>query len=227
MRPWPVREVNGLIMVYHHAEGLEPDWEVPAIPEFGHDDWTPYEKRRWKIRTRNQEMAENAVDSAHFVYVHGAPEQPATTAETDGHLLHVISPTKYITPRGDAYGSVEVHAYGFGFTLTRFRGIVETLLVSSVTAIDEEHCDVRFSFTVRKLGSHSATKGVGGAFLAEIERQLEQDIPIWENKAWFQRPMLCDGDGPIGLYRRWTRQFYSWPAAEKSLELGGELHASD
>jgi hypothetical protein len=21
-------------------------------------------------------------------------------------------------------------------------------------------------------------------------------------------PMLCDGDGPIGLFRRWAKQFY-------------------
>jgi len=27
------------------------------------------------------------------------------------------------------------------------------------------------------------------------------------------RPVLCDGDGPIGLFRRWAKQFYmSQPA---------------
>lgn len=211
MKPWHVHEVNGLIMVWHDPEGGAPTWEVPAIPEYGNEDWTQYEKRRWTIRTRNQEMAENAVDSAHFLYVHGAPEKPVTTAEARGHILHVLSTTKYITPRGPAEGSVEVDAYGFGFTLTRFRGIVETLLVSSATAIDDQHVDIRFSFTIRSLGSASTTKGVGRAFLSEIERQLEQDIPIWENKVYFNRPLLCDGDGPIGLYRRWIRQFY--PAA--------------
>ena len=90
----------------------------------------------------------------------------------------------------------------------RFTGIVETLLVSSVTPIDGEFVDARFSFTAKKSADESATADVSKAFIAEIERQLEQDIPIWEHKVMHTRPMLCDGDGPIGTYRRWCKQFY-------------------
>ena len=43
------------------------------------------------------------------------------------------------------------------------------------------------------------------------ERQLGQDIPIWEHKVMKDRPVLCDGDGPIGLFRRWCKQFYLTP----------------
>ena len=43
---WPVREVNGLIMVWYHAAGAAPTWEVPVVSEYGSDDWTPYERRR-------------------------------------------------------------------------------------------------------------------------------------------------------------------------------------
>jgi 3-ketosteroid 9alpha-monooxygenase subunit A len=50
---------------------------------------------------------------------------------------------------------------------------------------------------------------VGRAFVAEIDRQFGQDIPIWENKIHLPRPLLCDGDGPIALLRSWARQFYS------------------
>ena len=32
-------------------------------------------------------------------------------------------------------------------------------------------------------------------------------IYIWENKMFRTRPALCDGDGPIGLLRKWYRQF--------------------
>ena len=47
------------------------------------------------------------------------------------------------------------------------------------------------------------------AFMDEVTRQLEQDIPIWENKRYLNPPVLCDGDGPIGLFRKWSKQFYS------------------
>jgi phenylpropionate dioxygenase-like ring-hydroxylating dioxygenase large terminal subunit len=214
---WDVRELNGLILVWFHAEGKPPQWDVPAIPEYGAEDWTPYEKRRWKIKTHNQEMAENSVDAAHFLYVHGTAEMPTTQAEARDHILYVLSQTKMTTPMGKVKGSVEVHAYGFGFTLTRFRGIVETLLVSSATTIDDEYVDMRFSFTVKKLPGKEATSTVGAAFIREIERQLSQDIPIWENKAYISPPLLVDGDGPIGLYRKWVKQFYSEPTPAAAL----------
>lgn len=208
---YPVIEANGLVMLWNSMDGSPPLWELPVLPEYGNDEWTPYEKRSWRIRTHNQDMAENAVDSAHFKYVHGMPVQPLTTAEIKGHILHVRSTTRYTTPRGEQDGEIESVSHGFGFSTVRFTGIVETLLVSSITPIDGEYVNARFSFSIKKLGSASATTGVGAAFIAEIERQMDQDIPIWENKNFQQRPALCDGDGPIGLFRTWTKQFY--PAA--------------
>ncbi len=207
-----LREVNGLILLWHHAEGAPPQWEIPQNPEYGSEEWTPYERRSWRIRTRNQEMAENAVDSAHFKYLHGTLIQPLTTAEVDGHILHVTSQTKMGTPRGEVDATIESVSRGFGYSTVRFTGIVETFLVSSVIPVDEENVEARFSFSVKKLGSQSATSGVGAAFIAEIERQMDQDIPIWENKVFMDPPALCDGDGPIGLFRNWAKQFYSQPA---------------
>ncbi len=205
---WPVFEANGLVMVYHHMDRQTPAWTPPELPEYTSDSWTDYTRRRWKIRTHNQEMAENGVDSAHFKYVHGTPEQPATRAEIDGHIFRVRSPVQYSTPQGAIEGQIASDSYAFGFSTVRFTGIVETLLVSSVTPIDGEYVDVRFSFKTKKIGNDAMTSNVGRAFIAEIERQLGQDIPIWEHKMMKMRSVLCDGDGPIGLFRRWAKQFY-------------------
>ncbi len=49
---------------------------------------------------------------------------------------------------------------------------------------------------------------MGAAFIAEVTRQFNQDIPIWENKIFLPQPALCDGDGPIPALRRWGKQFY-------------------
>jgi len=85
--------------------------------------------------------------------------------------------------------------------------------VGSATAIDDDYVDVRFAFTVKKLDLPDVTSTVGAAFIREIDRQLGQDIPIWENKIYISPPLLADGDGPIGMFRKWCRQFYSGPAA--------------
>jgi 3-ketosteroid 9alpha-monooxygenase subunit A len=214
---WSVCEVNQLILVWFHADGAPPWFEIPALSEVDHPEWTPYVRKRWKIRTRHQEMAENAVDSAHFHYLHGASNMPSAKAEATGPILHVTSTTGMSTPRGGVDGTVESISYGFGYATVRFRGIVETLLVSSMTAIDDEFIDVRFNFTVKKLPDKDVTQGVGKAFIREVSRQLEQDIPIWEHKVYFDHPVLCDGDGPIGLFRKWCRQFYSSPGAEAAV----------
>lgn len=211
LRSWPVCEKNGLVMIWFHAAGGPPSWEVPDVPEYNASDWTPYEKRRWKIRTHNQEMAENAVDAAHFLYVHGTGGVPKTTAEIRGHILHVVSEAKMKKRSDEVTGQIESISYGFGFGTTRFTGLVETLLLSSVVAIDDDYVDVMFTFTVRKLPHAEFTNMVGMKFIAEIERQLGQDIPIWENKKYVSPPLLCDGDGPVGVFRKWVKQFYSEP----------------
>ena len=41
---WPVKEVNGFIFVWYHAEKEEPLWHVPDIPEI--------ESKRWVYRGR-------------------------------------------------------------------------------------------------------------------------------------------------------------------------------
>ena len=218
LQVWTTRILADLIICWHHAEGAPPAWFIPdEVPEYGtldgvrNAEWTEFERRRWQIRTRNQEMAENAVDSVHFHYVHGTQNMPKSDAEVNGHILRVFSGTGMETPQGHVDGSVESLSYGFGIGMVRFKGLAETLLLSSVTPIDADNVDVRFSFSVKKLGGRSITKGVGLAFINEVSRQLGQDIPIWENKVQLERPMIVDGDGPIGLFRRWSKQFYSYP----------------
>ncbi len=38
-------------------------------------------------------------------------------------------------------------------------------------------------------------------------RDVMQDRRIWEHKVHLPRPRLAEGDGPIGRYRSWCRQF--------------------
>ena len=206
---WPVVERNGCVFAWHHAKGAPPAWEIPVVPEWGAEGWSAPVRRSFRVRAHCQEMAENVVDDAHFKYVHGTHTMPRSTATIEGHVFRVTSVSMVGTPRGEAQGRIEIASYGFGFGLTRFVGVIETLVVITGAPIDEEWSETTLRFMVRRLASEDATKGVGRAFVAEIDRQFGQDIPIWENKIHLPRPLLCDGDGPITLLRRWARQFYS------------------
>jgi nitrite reductase/ring-hydroxylating ferredoxin subunit len=208
---WTTVERNGAIFAWHHADGLPPSWEVPVVPEWGAEGWSAPVRRSFRVRAHCQEMAENVVDDAHFKYVHGTHSMPHSTATIDGHVFRVTSISKVGTPRGETEGRIDIASYGFGFGCTRFTGVIETLVVITGAPIDEDWSETTLRFMVRKLASEDATRGVGRAFVAEIDRQFGQDIPIWENKIHLTRPVLCDGDGPIALLRRWARQFYSEP----------------
>lgn len=206
VRSWPVREVNRMIFAHHHAHGAAPTWEIPAIAEAERDDWTAFETYGWEVRTHNQEIGENAVDRAHFRYVHGTAEIPDSELVTEGHVRRATQHVQYATPRGPVEGRIEVTAHGMGFTVTRFTGLCETLLLISHTPIDAEHVRSRFSFTQPR---SVAGSNVARALVREIVRQMNEDIPIWEHKRYLETPVLCDGDGPIGAYRRWAAQFYT------------------
>ena len=47
------------------------------------------------------------------------------------------------------------------------------------------------------------------AIVADLGKQIDEDIPIWEHKIFREKPALCDGDGPIAEFRSWCRQFYT------------------
>src|SRR6185503_15752072 len=60
---WPVREVNGHVMVWKSIDGEPPSWEFPEMPEFRASDWTPFHPgKSWRIRTHIQELGENGMD---------------------------------------------------------------------------------------------------------------------------------------------------------------------
>jgi 3-ketosteroid 9alpha-monooxygenase subunit A len=209
LRAWPLSERHGLLFVWYHPDGAAPSWEIPAVPEWGSPGWTEPTVRRFEVRSHPQEMAENTVDPAHFRFVHGTPRTPEMHAEIDGHVFRASQGLTFTTPQGEVVGSVEIEAHGCGFGITRFHGVVETLLLITGVPLDDELHRTTIRFIVKQLpGGAEATANVAKAFVAELERQYRQDIPIWENKIHLEHPVLCDGDGPIALLRRFYRQFY-------------------
>lgn len=92
--------------------------------------------------------------------------------------------------------------------MVRVTGIAETVMMNTATPVDADSTDVSFAYSVRT-SEGDARAGVGAALIRDLEKQMEQEIPIWEHKRHHPRPVLCDGDGPLGLYRRWMRQFFS------------------
>ncbi len=209
IRSWPVTEKNGVVFLWHHDRDAPPAYELPDLPQVGGAGWTPLEIRRWRVRARWLDMNENAVDRVHFRYVHGTADIPESEARVDGHVLRVHNKVRFPTPRGVVDGALVTTDYGPGLQTVHLTGIVETLMVNTSTPVDEEQTDTSFAYTVHTAGDEATARGVGAALIRDLEKQMGEDIPIWENKAYWTRPILCDGDGDFGVYRKWMSQFFS------------------
>jgi len=203
---WPVTERNGMVMLYHDPDGGEPAFEVPEIPELSDADWLPVDIRKWRVRGNWLDMNENCVDGVHFKYIHGTDAIPATDAEIQGHVHVATSIFKMEAPGGPVDAALVTRDYGPGLQTVHIDGLVPTLMVNTATPIDEEYTDVRFAYTVKTEGDDRKSR-LADAIIEDLKRQFENDLPIWENKRCWDKPVLCDGDGPIATYRRWYSQF--------------------
>ena len=201
-------ERNGFVFVWWDADGRSPWFEVPEIPEAASPDWSRPDWYEWVVNAHGQELAENGVDQAHFQFVHGTQNVPVTEAEEEGAYRRAFSPILMKTPRGEVKGGIDARMSGMGFAATRFTGICETLELATTTPIDQDHVHVRYAFIQPKVDGEDPVGGVAAAIIRDIVKQMNEDVPIWENKAYWARPSLCDGDGPIADFRRWCQQFY-------------------
>lgn len=209
LETYPVAIRNRLLMVWYHPDGAAPSWEIPEFPEVDDPTFSEFYNSVFTVRTAVQEMAENAVDPAHFRYVHGTDDVAEIVSyEQDGPVAAMKSAQSYVTPRGVVIGEINATSVGPGFSYTWFTGIVDALLFGCAIPVDEETVENRFSFKTRLGNDPDATRSVAEAFTGMVNHQFTEDMVIWEHKAHLPTPALADTDGPIMKFRKWFSQFY-------------------
>ncbi|MBT8138779.1 MAG: Rieske 2Fe-2S domain-containing protein [Gammaproteobacteria bacterium] len=207
---WQVREMNQTIMVWYHPEGIAPLFEPELIPEAAADNdaWTAPHIVSRDIYTHMQEIGENAVDAAHFHFVHGTDEIPEVAAQVfDGHSMHGSLSTRQPTPRGVVDANIENRSVGPGLSHVWFTGICDTLLLASLTPVTKTHTRANYAYIQKKEALAGGNAKLGAALLANLDRQQAEDIIIWNRKKHYKRPLLCNADGAFMQFRRWYSQF--------------------
>jgi phenylpropionate dioxygenase-like ring-hydroxylating dioxygenase large terminal subunit len=203
---WPTCERNGLILAYYDPAGGAPTYQVPVVEEFGSEEWTAPRTLFWKMRSHNQEICENVADSAHLKFVHGVQTVPRLgTFTAEGAMLrfdlHCDGLDSRILLCGLGILRVRNHT-DFGLGMGEFQHVMY------ITPIDSEYLEIRQLLTVKKVRGEDLTRRLEDAWEKAVYEGVKQDVPIFENKAYQSRPILCEEDGPILAYRRWAKQFY-------------------
>ncbi len=207
---WPVHETSGLVLVHHSEHGRAPSWTMPARPEWGAPGWVGYESVSWRIRMHVQEVAENVPDTSHFLAVHGVDPMPTSEVETDGPVFRQQMRFPDGTP------VVEQEVFGLGLIWLRSGAPggppgLRTSFLTATTPIDDQHVDLRLLYLVYEGEGATEISPTGRAMIASISDNTARDVPIWEHKVYRERPALVATDGPIGVLRKWARQFYESP----------------
>ncbi|MFT4977112.1 MAG: nitrite reductase/ring-hydroxylating ferredoxin subunit [Myxococcota bacterium] len=208
LQTWHVEEVGGVVLVWFDREGRPPEWSVPALDMTG---WRPWAWRSFPLASHPQETSENSVDIGHFSVVHGYEDvREIERATVDGPLLqarYAMTRRRSLMPTIRSEFSVSV--WGLGYSLVEVTvpslGLsLRNLVLATPTGDDQ--IDLRIALSVRRFPGSALLQQ---AALAEFAADVRQDFSIWEHKTSFVRPALARGDGPVGLYRQWARQFYS------------------
>ena len=165
---YPVIERNKIIWAWYHPDKVAPMFEVEETPEANSDDWTEFQCFDWEIHSVIQETGENAVDTAHFIYVHSVGRLPTGDINMEGPKrvtelkMHsaAIDENGIVDTTGTKYteGRLVTKNNGPGQTTQLFDISFKTVMLGSVTPIDNENLHLRFALYPTE-GSIRATAG--------------------------------------------------------------------
>jgi nitrite reductase/ring-hydroxylating ferredoxin subunit/putative sterol carrier protein len=219
VRAWQVREHNGVILAWYCPKGEPPTWEPAPLDEEG---WMPNRVIRWEIRSHPQEIGENTVDITHLGPVHHAISGEVISLEQSGHHAHILlrmvvtgAPIQMPDEINDV--ELDVSMDGLGLIVSTTHVVTAGLHTRQriyPTPVDAERCAIYGVNNIKAMPDPGYTKEIDEIFYQAFITDFPRDFPIWENKAYMDRPLLAGGDGPIGRYRRWARQFYDGPKDE-------------
>ena len=208
LHSWPVLERNGVIHVWYHPQKEPPSFDVPNLPYDPSNGWLPWKHSIIRIKTHSKEIVENVVDIAHFKPVHGTHITEFENEFIDHMAIQKNRAVAY--PRGGGKDEFYLEAtyHGPGFQISDMKGVLDSLLVNAHTMIDPNTLDLRFGVSLKMDKQKKGAEKFAQAYIDNLTTGFLEDVEIWENKLYRNRPVLCADDGPIMKLRKWYAQFY-------------------
>lgn len=224
---WHVCERNGVVLVWHHHRGAPPSFEIPTYDLNG---WLPLRTKTWTVSSHPQETSENSVDLGHLAEVHRYRDVDILEPlRTDGPYLTIrygMSRSGFgLSREAENRAEFRVHVHGLGFSHVECHETSRDIRLRYwvlCTPTQGDQCELRTACTVLPhpnpwrahpalglLPRLTAARLIQRFGFYEFCHDVSQDFEIWAHKIYVDPPMLAKGDGPIGRYRKWCRQFYA------------------
>ena len=241
LRVFETTEVLGLIFAWWGIGDRPPQWNLHPDP-LDQTGWSSLSIQTLRFPSHPQETAENAVDLAHFRYVHGYHNvSRIEPVSVDGHCL--LSRFDFASKRriaGFPYLTLNMtattHVWGLGCSFVEVREhstpfdmrfwvlatpvdgrLIDLSLVTQVGGMsDVKRRIAGLGFLPRPLRAPAMNR-----ILTPMQkRDVLQDVKIWSRKRHLRRPRLARSDGEIMRYRAYCRQFYPAPPSSSHNDNG-------
>ncbi len=219
---WATAERDGVMYIWHDANGGEPLYEVPSIFDLfsgsgsvddyhGLGEGGRYETAELPIHP--QYAAENGVDFAHFKYVHRADEIPTVVNREFGEYDFKTELALNFKRRGadgefeTVVGRTRASLLGLGLGFSHADGVGAICSLTAVTPVDDELSILRFSTWASKEDGEDESRVLKRQ--RNAIRQVQADIAIWEHQRYTQPPGLATAEAAgFRAIRKWARRFY-------------------
>lgn len=214
---WPTLEKNGLLFVWNDPEGNDPipEQEPDRIEDWYSGKWTDWCMSQIPIHSNCRELVDNMADMAHFGPVHYSGVRSFRNVQEGHTFTQFLEGAHEILTEGDVPMTSVARYEGPAYMTTTMTGSMSGepmkvhLLVSHVP-VHTELFHINFGVMLEKPEgvSEEMSEAILEAYNQKNIESFIQDVEIWDNKIRVDNPLMCDGDGPINMVRKWYSQFY-------------------
>ena len=225
LKTYTIREKNGFILIWNHITNELPNWEVP---DTDNENWSEILCADYLLNSHPQETTENSVDIGHFGVVHKYVDvQELSELKAEGPYLNA----KYAFSRDGFAGKtnkirahIDIHVHGLGYSFVEVLIPKMGLLTRQYVfpcPVEEGKINLKIGMSVKKIEDAGKINFMLKLFPKSLLNKIilksafkgyvhdvSQDFDVWQNKVYMDNPALAKGDGPIGKYRQWAKQFY-------------------
>lgn len=218
IKSWPTMEENGLVFVWNDPEGNPPieSQRPQRMEDYYSDDWTDWTLNIVTIESHCSDLVDNMADMAHFGPVHYSKVRSFRNVQNEHTFTQFMEGGHEILTEGDTPMTSVAHYEGPAYMTTTMTGEMDgqpmkVHLLVAHAPVNEKKFHIFLGVMMQKSPdlSEKQNKTMVDEYTQLTIDSFIQDVEIWDNKIIINKPLLCDGDGPIYMVRNWYNQFYT------------------